>query len=202
MSEPRPFCVDFDEDLSALLDGELDDQRAEVVRAHVASCARCAERLMSFAQATAALHGEREMPIDDAVTLPPLRVLAPSRVGSAPSRRVLPRARLALPLAFAAAAALALVLRWRPSTLPLASPVAPTAIAREEAIAEDEAAPLAQQKAAPAPAPVAPAAQPRDPLDSASDDELAIADELDTAEDLDLIEHLEALEALAAREAS
>jgi anti-sigma factor RsiW len=202
MSESGPFCVEFDEDLSALLDGELDDDRAGIVRDHVASCANCAARLMSFAQATAALHGERGTSIGNPVSLPPLRVSPPSRVRRAPSRRVLLRARLAIPLALAAAAAFALALRWRPSTLPLASPVAPTVIAREEVAAESGAAAVAQQKAAPAPAPVAPTAPPRDPLDSASDDELAIADELDTAEDLDLIEHLEALEALAAREAS
>ena len=120
-------------------------------------------------------------------------------------------------LALAAAAALVLVLRLRPSILPLASPVAPTPIAREEAATTREDPRLAQNEAAPefapgtktsptpervarSPAPALEAAA--DPLDSASDDELAIVEELDTAEDLDLIEQLELLEALAAREAS
>lgn len=41
-------CADCDEDLSAWIDGELDERRARDVSAHVAACARCRPRLAAL----------------------------------------------------------------------------------------------------------------------------------------------------------
>ena len=48
MSEIATECLAFAEDLSALIDAELADVRESEVRAHVATCAACAERLQEL----------------------------------------------------------------------------------------------------------------------------------------------------------
>ena len=45
MPETPVGCRAFDEDLSALIDAELDARRVSEVRSHVAGCVRCAARL-------------------------------------------------------------------------------------------------------------------------------------------------------------
>ncbi len=225
MNDPTPYCVDFDEDLSALLDGELDEARARAVQAHLAGCGRCAARLVAFSQATAALHEHRERATDRGAALPALR----ARTGAATFARserplVLPRrARRAVALLVAAAAAIVLVVRLRSSS-PLRSPAAPAApesapteTAASSIVPAPDPAPavpevaespvVAQESVRPTPRGVAIERAPNagaspDLLESATDDELAVAEALETVEDLELIENLELIEALAAEKRS
>ncbi len=48
LGEALTRCANFEEDLSALLDGELSDSREAEVRAHLDACAECAEVLLAF----------------------------------------------------------------------------------------------------------------------------------------------------------
>lgn len=48
-------CLAYDEDLSALIDGELDTEREGEVRAHVDACAHCTERMQALCNVDLAL---------------------------------------------------------------------------------------------------------------------------------------------------
>jgi anti-sigma factor RsiW len=65
MTDPST-CRAFEEDLSALLDGELEAAREAEVRAHAAGCTRCAERLARLTRVDEALRSlpEAETPAD------------------------------------------------------------------------------------------------------------------------------------------
>lgn len=203
------FCPEYDEDLSALLDGELSPTRAEEVRAHVAVCARCAARLAAFARVDSALSRSAA-----AQSLPAgLEARLRQRIGVGGTGRAVspePRARGKLAprrprrwaawagAAAAACAALALLVLLRPG--------------RETALPAP--AELAQAPAARAPSPTpsrvdeaAPAEPPDADLADASEDDLSLALELSqlggedvhqAVSDLDLIQNLDALERLDA----
>jgi anti-sigma factor (TIGR02949 family) len=178
-------CAEYEADLSALLDGELDTPSEAVLRAHLESCAGCSRRARALQGADEALRGlpSREAPADlrarlqarlEAETDAASSVRATRRVGVAalpPRRRPRSRARPAALLAMAAAAALALYL---------------TLATGERAIpgAQPPASRLA--KAA--------------DLEAASPDELELALELETVEDMEVIANLELLELLVAFE--
>jgi hypothetical protein len=57
MSKVSERCLPFDEDLSALLDGELDAAREVELRSHLASCADCRAHLAALRGVDAVLHG-------------------------------------------------------------------------------------------------------------------------------------------------
>jgi len=61
VSEIPADCLPFDDDLSALIDAELDDGRAAEVRAHVESCPHCTRRLEALSGVDLAL-GELPIP--------------------------------------------------------------------------------------------------------------------------------------------
>lgn len=216
------FCPEYDEDLSALLDGELSPTRAEEVRAHVAVCARCAARLAAFARVDSALSRSAA-----AQSLPAgLEARLRQRIGVGGTGRAVspePRARGMLAprrprrwvawagAAAAACAALALVALLRPgreTALP-----APAELAQAPAARAPEAAPprvLAERAPSPTPSRVdeaAPVAPPDVDLADASEDDLSLALELSqlggedvhqAVSDLDLIQNLDALERLDA----
>ncbi|MDJ0866029.1 MAG: zf-HC2 domain-containing protein [Myxococcota bacterium] len=102
MMEVPPGCLEFDADLSALLDDELEPERAEAVRAHVSACGRCTARLRSLSAADDAL---REIAVPDVPDAWAARV----RAAEAASRRA-PRRRVAPGRAVQAAGALAAAL--------------------------------------------------------------------------------------------
>ncbi len=55
--EPLTSCTGFEEDLSALIDGELDAHREAEVRNHLDSCAECTEVLSAFQEVDGILAG-------------------------------------------------------------------------------------------------------------------------------------------------
>ncbi len=57
MSNLPESCVPFDEDLSALLDGELAPEREAAVRAHLHGCTGCRDRLEALCSVDLALAG-------------------------------------------------------------------------------------------------------------------------------------------------
>lgn len=57
MSELSTTCAPFEQDLSALLDGELAPEREAEVRAHLHACADCRDRLESLCSVDLALAG-------------------------------------------------------------------------------------------------------------------------------------------------
>jgi anti-sigma factor RsiW len=182
-------CVAFDEDLSALLDGELTPERAGEVEAHVAACARCRAQLAAFQSVGARLRGVRRPDVPRELEARLLaRVATESRAmpGPAPARgrpRRRLRARGVLAGAALAAAALALYLGVvrRPPSPVLAPPDGP--VARQEPALpppSDARAPEAPKLAS--------------ELDAASDEELSLALQLETLEDLEVIANLDLLE--------
>ena len=133
MSPIAERCALFDDDLSALLDGELDAPRAAEVRAHAESCRDCGHRLEVLRGVDVALRRVAAVTADATRSARMRSALAASlrdetggaAQGTPPLRRTPPRQRRWLaPVGFAAtaaaAAALALVLRTQ-------SPVAPSA---------------------------------------------------------------------------
>lgn len=231
MTGPVPAaCARVDEDLSALLDGELSPERDAEVRAHTESCARCRAQLAALArvdvllagapvrETSAALHASLRARIaaeETAVARPGLAradLGVPPGRGAAPSSRVL-RAR-PLVAALLAAAAVALYLAvGRPRT-PLA-PAAEPRVAQEPVAPQPLPAPPEPERGVTPPAPEAapvviaeqpaPAAQPATPaqdpdFDALPAEEIAVGLELDTAADLEVIANLELLEALVALE--
>jgi anti-sigma factor RsiW len=220
MAELSPACREFDEDLSALIDEELDAAREAAVRAHVDGCDRCAARLQALCDVDLELAGlgQPEVPGDLGQRLaariandpgaPPMDKDAatpfrrPRTDTPRQPRRGLGRTLGAL-AAVAAAVVLAVVL-WsrRPSE------VTPEGLVARSTPEEPrpETAP-----AAPAPAeggetiaatPEAATPQPAAvDLDAVPDEDLAVVLDLDTMEDLDVIANLELLERLVEMEA-
>jgi hypothetical protein len=110
MTDPSRDCAARDEDLSALVDGELSPGREAEVRAHLEGCDRCRARMASFARVDDWLRAAPLPEVPPALRDAVLR--APEAARKAPSRR---RRRLspALGALAAAAAALALYLALR-----------------------------------------------------------------------------------------
>ena len=193
MSPIAERCALFDDDLSALLDGELDTPRAAEVRAHLESCRDCAHRLEALRGVDVALRRVAAATADATRSARMRSALAASlrdetggaAQGTPPLRRIPPRQRRWLaPVGFAAAAAaLALVLRTQ-------SPVAPSA-ERGVVVAERVAPKLradaevaARESTAHRDAPLGASAPPSDEVAT-------------TPPDLELLEQLDLLETLA-----
>lgn len=173
MSEVPARCAPFEEDLSALLDGQLDASRAAEVRLHVASCADCTRRVDALRGVDVALRSIAATPIDAGQRDRMRPALAAERAAHrAPPRR---RRRWLAPAAFAAtaaaAAAVLLVLRPVAPEIPIgvAAPATPAA-SKTRADAEV----IAQEMAAKIDTPIG-ANAPSDLLDDASDEDLALA---------------------------
>jgi anti-sigma factor RsiW len=208
-------CRAFDEELSALIDGELDARRRAEVEVHVAGCAGCARRLAALRSIDAALRSLPSPAVPSALRARLDRRLAAERAEPGTRRVPPPSARrwrgllgVALPAA-AAAAAVALYLALRapdpsgqtPEPAPIAKAplVAPAEPEAEPRIAEAEPEPPA---ASPSPAPVPRIAErpPQSPgvgeLEALDTEDLAVVLDLDTIEDLPVIANLEVLERL------
>jgi anti-sigma factor RsiW len=116
MPEIATECLTFAEDLSALIDAELDAPREAEVRAHVATCASCAEFLEDLCNADLALAGlSTPAPAADLHARFEARRTAAAVDARSPQtvRRAPPRARrrgLALGIASGLAAAAAVLL--------------------------------------------------------------------------------------------
>ena len=171
---------DWDEELSAWLDGEQGPARDAELRDHVGSCAACGARVEALRRVDARLAATPLPAVSEGLharlagRLEPAAEAGPARWAPPQRQRWLsaPVAGLAL----AAAAAVAVYLAVGGGRTPVAPPSgAPT---------------LAQTP------PDTPALSTE--LRSASDEELAVAFELETVEDLPLIANLEVLERLLA----
>ena len=159
MSQGSERCLPFDEDLSALLDRELDAAREAELRAHLAGCAECRTRLAALREVDAELRGlaapavrpelaarmaarfAAERGTSPAAAAPSDFRRTPARVARRSLDERLRRRRRLVPLgALSAAAALALALLVLPRvlerTVPAArqgAPPAATEVARREA---------------------------------------------------------------------
>jgi mycothiol system anti-sigma-R factor len=179
MSDHRA-CEAYDEELSALLDGELSEERETEVRTHTASCPHCTRRLDALRGVDRLLASAPAPPVPH-----DLRARLDARI-AAEARRRPPRARpprlrrlgrSALGFAAAAAAAvLALYLGVRTGETPL-----------------EDGAPAPQIARTAPPAAI--------DLDVVPADELAMVLEIETIEDLDVIANLDLLVQLVAVEA-
>ncbi len=141
MSDVPASCQPFDEDLSALVDEELGPEREAEVRAHLAGCSRCAQRLEALCDVDLTLAGlpAPEVPGDlrarlaARIAAEPARIAAepeaPRAAAPPPPRRAPPprrRSRSALWMT-AAAAALALAVWVAVRSEPGVAPQAPLA---------------------------------------------------------------------------
>jgi hypothetical protein len=219
-------CRAFEEDLSALLDGELEPAREAEVRAHTAGCARCAERLARLARVDEALRSlpDTETPSDLAERLR-VRLDEERRRSSAsaedrgrslprgrssdegrrrsldarqapPSHRPPPRRRRWIPLAATALAAAAALALYLVFGRPRPAGEEPTLAERERTAPEPE---IAGREVPTQPLSEELVSGPElGAIRAASDEELALALDLDTLADLDVIERLDVLEQLAA----
>jgi hypothetical protein len=176
-------CARISDDLSALMDGELDAEREQQVRAHLERCASCSAQLAALREVDAALRALPDRPLPEAVEANMQAILHRARIVRSPSRPPPPNPRVPLYIGggvLGLAAALILLLYLTSSREPVRIaeaplPLPPTTIERPAAAEPEEIA-------------------------TASDEELAVALELDTLDDLELIEQLELLERLAALE--
>ena len=210
MTDPAT-CRAFEEDLSALLDGELEPAREAEVRAHTAGCARCAERLARLARVDEALRSlpDAETPADLAERLR-VRLEEERRRSSAsaedrgrsldarqapPSQRPQPRRRRWLPFAATALAAAAAFALYLVFGRPRPAGEEPTLAERERTAPEPE---IARREVPPEPPEELVSGPELEAIQSASDEDLALALALDTLADLDVIERLDVLEQLAA----
>ncbi len=184
--EGRPFR---DEDLSALVDGELDAQASAALREGSATDVALARRLAAFEGVGEALRSTPTHPPEDAA-LERIRLRIATQTGEARSdqaargrgaRLAPPRRRRALWAGAVGAAVLAASF----ALLVLAGGEGPV--------------PIPDPQVARAPAP-APELVETELLASASDEELGIAFELETLSDFEVIEQLELLELMAALE--
>jgi negative regulator of sigma E activity len=225
MTEIPNDCVGYEEDLSALIDGELGAAREAEVRRHASRCARCSAQLDNLQRVGDAL---RAVPTPDLPWNLESRLRARIEEDRAERRRVVlgvaPRAprrispRLGIAAAVALAASLALLVVFGPrrsgdeSTAPalrvarerpVPAPQSPRSVKpeipeppAEAKIAVEEPAPARIPTSAPsAPRRVAPPAA--SILASASDDELAVALDFETIDEFEIIDNLELLELLA-----
>ena len=209
MTTAREACLSFDEDLSALRDGELGSERAAEVEAHVEGCEHCRARLATFAAVDANLRG---LPAPCVCADLESRVLArvagertasaqrtaaeegggegrragresPAGRGRAPRR---PGRSFAVAVALATAAAALVVylgLVRSPGPLEPEDTVAQRPVPQVPSSAVRDSEGLA--------------AHPAD-LDALSDEDLSVAIDLETLEDLEVITNLEILEELGA----
>jgi negative regulator of sigma E activity len=195
-SDTEP-CLSFGEDLSALLDGELEAGREAELRAHLATCEPCRTHLASLASVNDGLRALVGRPVPANLEAQLFARIAAERENGvaqpvslarrAPGGRRLGATFGAVALAAAAALALYLgVVRNRgpveesPRIVQLPGPLRP-----EPA----PAAPHGPQAAVPQLAENASTPEddtdPEPELDNASDEDLGVAVELDTLEDLD-----------------
>lgn len=218
MAPLRPECAAFDEDLSALLDGELAPPREQELRGHLAGCAQCSARAAALREVDDALR---------ALPAPPLPAGLEARLrarlheerreaatSAGPPQRGSPRRRRRWvawsAIGSAAAASLALYLvSGRDASPPREARAPGEAPSAELARREAPAVPaprgtaeraggetrLGVQAGTP---PAAAAAEPAPELGGVPEEELALALELDTLADLELLESLELVERLAA----
>ena len=131
---PEP-CAAWDEDLSALFDGELAPERAAQVRAHVEGCERCSARLGALRRVDDLLVATPLPQVPESLREVTLARAARQRAGPVASRArgaTAPRRRgmraPAIGVAVAAAAALALYLLGRPAP-EVAPPATPPPVA-------------------------------------------------------------------------
>jgi len=194
MTERSHPCVGWDEDLSALIDGELEPARRAAVEAHAASCARCTAQLEALRAVDARLAGIPLPEVEGRLSPPRISgeppaaasVEGPSPVRSTRGEALRPRTapprserrraawKTGAPVRIATAAGIVLALFWllqpgRPNTPPPGGDPSPIAEAPET-------------------------------LDAATDEELALAMDLETVEDFEVIANLELLERLVALE--
>jgi hypothetical protein len=73
------------DELPALLAGELPPETAAAVHAHLAACDRCRVELAAVAFAAGALRSTARLPFADPAELPPLRLTPPGPAGEGPS---------------------------------------------------------------------------------------------------------------------
>ncbi len=107
----RMRCPDVDDQLEALIDGDLDPEPAARVEAHVEGCERCRAERRRAEEVRAALRG---MPAFDPPPSVAAAVEAAVADGAAARRPALARVRTRWALAAAAAAVLALTLGPQP----------------------------------------------------------------------------------------
>ncbi len=199
MTEIPAACLAYDDDLSALIDGELSAEREAEVRVHLDACARCRARIEELCNVDLAL-AAAELPAVPAELRQRLaaRIARDAAEARPAPRRAAPRRafrRLAAPAAgLAAAAALALALY---ATLrPAPTPEAPALVAGPEPRREAVEPPV---PVVPEPAPLELAREPAPDLgeaelDALAEEELAVVMELDTIQDYDVIANLDLLE--------
>lgn len=216
MPEAPTRCLPFVDDLSALLDDELEAGREAELRAHVESCPHCSRVMHELCNVDLALASLAAPAVDSALRGRLAARLAredapratPRPARPAPARRPRRGRVLGLAGALAAAAAVVLVLLLglprdvsqpappiaqapAPPADPGAPPPEPTQTAREPAPAPfpvpEEAEPPEARLAARSLAPA---------LEGVADEDVALLLELDEVEDLDLIANLDLLEAL------
>ncbi len=225
MSESETACATVAEDLSALLDGELSEEREVAVRGHLESCPDCTGRVAALRRVDPALAAAPapEVPADLRARLDarlssetrPLRESAAGRrrqADSAAGRRRRARWFTHPAMGFAAAAALALYVGVR-AVQPPVGPVGPIGVDETES----RIAGTLHESMTPSSQPESRALDPLAPspgsasgsitgsewapvaevdLDDVSDEELAMALEFDTIEDLEVIANLDLLERL------
>ena len=194
MSEIPATCLAYDEELSALIDGELSVEREAEVRAHIDACARCRSQVEELCNVDLTL-ASAELPVVPAELRQRLaaRIARDVAEDRALPRRAPPRlAAAAAGLAVAAALALALYATLRPAP----TPDVPALIAGPEPRPEAVETPLA---VVPETAPLEVAVEPlpklgEAELDALPEEELAVLMELDTIQDYDVIANLDLLE--------
>ncbi len=225
MSESEAACATVADDLSALLDGELAEEREVAVRGHLESCRDCTARVAALRRVDPALAAAPapEVPADLRARLDarlssetrPLRESAAGRrrqADSAAGRRRRARWFTHPAMGFAAAAALALYVGVR-AVQPPVGPVGPIGVDETES----RIAGTLHESMTPSSQPESRALDPLAPspgsasgsitgsewapvaevdLDDVSDEELAMALEFDTIEDLEVIANLDLLERL------
>jgi anti-sigma factor RsiW len=183
-------CLSFGEDLSALLDGELEAGREEQVRAHLAACEACRAHLASLGSVNAGLRALVGRPVPANLEARLRARIAAERENGAAQLASIVRSRPPAvrrlgatfgAVALAAAAALALYLGVVRNRGPVEAPSIVQAPVPES--------PHGQQSAVSQIAKSAPASErgtePAPELDDASDEDLGVAVELDNLEDLD-----------------
>ncbi len=206
VSEP---CLSYGEDLSALLDGELDSAREAELRAHLVACEPCRTHFASLAGVNDGLRALAGRPVPANLEARLFARIATERRTGAASltrRRSLRGRRLGATFAVAALAAAAAVALYLGVVRNPAPDEPGPAIAQQPAPPLPEPAPVAPRVQEPAASQLAESAPaPQDEMDTepvleaASDEDLAVATELETLDeldDLDVIANLELLERL------
>jgi len=164
-------CLPYDEDLSALLDGELPAERAAALQAHSAACPRCAAELEALRRANERLRSTFRAPVPEedvriarVEAQPQARLAQEASVGGRPVRRRegrAPRRRstrwiVSAGLGLAAAAALGIGLLFQARTPVQPAPAALPPVAERPAPPPPPPSPAPQE--APPPATQAPQA--------------------------------------------